>query len=154
MPGGSGGSGGEGAMLVVAVFAVMIAVTVIIRIAAGGLDHDRIREYIEQRGGRILETNWSPMGPGWIGEKSDRIYNVRYVDRDGNEHEAHCKTSLWSGVYLTDDRTVRHGQQAVIEPTATPAGHVDLAEENRQLRAESQRLRAEVEQLRRRQGDA
>ena len=50
---------------------------------------------------------WAPFGPGWFGEKSDRIYAVRYLDAEGNEHEAHAKTSLWTGVYFTEDEVVR-----------------------------------------------
>lgn len=51
----------EGFLLLVP---LLIVVAVVIRLAAGGLDHDRIREYVEQRGGQVLDANWAPLGPG------------------------------------------------------------------------------------------
>lgn len=119
----------------------LLLVAVVVRLAAGRMDHDRINWYVEVRGGRVLDSHWSPFGPGWFGEKSDRIYGVRYLDRDGNEHEAHCKTSLWTGVYFTEDRVVKSAERPA--PAAGPASA---------LEAENQRLREELEQLRRERG--
>lgn len=117
---------------------VMIVVAIVIRLAAGGMDHDRIKQYVEERGGKVLDSSWSPFGPGWFGEKSDRLYGVRYLDKDGNEHEAHCKTSMWTGVYLTEDRIVKYAERAA--PPAIQA-ESDLEAENRRLREELERLR-------------
>jgi len=122
---------------------VVIIIAILIRLGAGGMDHDRIRQYVEERGGKVIDSNWSPFGPGWFGEKSDRIYGVRYLDADGNEHEAHCKTSMWTGVYFTEDRIVRYADR----PTSQNATASDLE-------AENQRLRDEVERLRRERGEA
>ena len=119
---------------------VVIVIAVVIRLAAGGLDHDRIKRYVEGRGGEFLDAQWAPFGPGWFGEKSDRIYGVRYLDRDGNEHQAHCKTSLWTGVYFTEDRIVKYADRSA-RPAAGSEG--DLAAENRRLREELERLRRE-----------
>lgn len=121
---------------------VVIVLAIVIRLAAGGMDRDRIEQYVRDRGGKVLDSNWDPFGPGWFGEKSDRIYGVRYLDRDGNEHEAHCKTSMWTGVYFTEDRIVRYAER----PTE-PAAASESA-----LEAENRRLREEVERLRRQQG--
>ena len=123
---------------------VMIIVAIAIRLAAGGMDHDRIRQYVEERGGTVLDSNWAPLGPGWFGEKSDRIYYVRYRDKDGNEHEAHCKTSMWTGVYFTEDRIVKYAERP-----AAPAAPSESA-----LEAENRRLREELERLRRQQEGA
>jgi hypothetical protein len=114
---------------------LIIVIGIVIRLMAGGLDHDRVREYIESRGGNVIDAHWAPFGPGWFGERRDRIYEVRYVDGDGNEHLAHCKTSLWSGVYFTEDQIVRRAKD--------PAGQmaISLEQENRQLREELERLR-------------
>ena len=117
---------------------VFIVLAIVIRLAAGGLDHDRIKRYVEERGGTVLDSNWSPFGPGWFGEKSDRIYGVRYLDQDGNEHEAHCKTSIWSGVYFTQDQIVKYADR--------PAP--DTAQSESALEAENRRLREELERLR------
>lgn len=122
---------------------IAIIFAVMIRLAAGGMDHDRIKSYIEDRGGKVIDSHWAPFGPGWFGEKSDRIYSVRYLDRDGNEHEAHCKTSMWTGVYLTEDRIVRYAERTL--------PHAD--ERERDLEEENQRLREEVSRLRREQDD-
>ena len=121
---------------------VLILIAILFRLGAGGMDHDRIRQYVERRGGKVLDSNWSPFGPGWFGEKSDRIYGVRYLDGDGNEHEAHCKTSLWTGVYFTEDRIVRYAERPA--PSVRP---------DESLEAENRRLREEVERLKRERGD-
>jgi hypothetical protein len=121
----------EGFLLLIPLFIIIV---IVIRLAAGGLDHDRVRQYVESRGGRVIEANWSPFGPGWFGEKSDRIYAVRYLDRDGNEHQAYCKTSMWTGVYFTEDQIIRYADRPA---GAKPA----LEEENRRLREELNRLR-------------
>jgi len=120
--------------ILIAVLAV-VGFGLLVRLAAGGLDHDRVRRYVEERGGQVLESMWSPFGPGWFSESKDRIYGVRYVDADGNEHEAYCKTSLWGGVYFTEDRIVRPARQS--------------GPEQESLEAENRRLRQELEQLKR-----
>jgi hypothetical protein len=121
-------------LLVVLVCVVLLG----LRLFAGGLDRGRVKEYVESRGGTLIESSWTPFGRGWFGERGDRIYTIRYVDRDGNEHEAHCKTSMWSGVYLSEDRIVRHAPRRRDQPGA--------------LEAENQRLRAELDRLKRDQG--
>lgn len=95
------------------------------------MDSDRVKSYIEERGGQLLEKRWSPFGRGWYGD-TNRVYEVRYVDRDGNEHRATCKTSLFSGVYWTDDEIVRRAERADAR---------SLEEENARLRQEIERLK-------------
>ena len=70
----------------------------VIRLVAGGMDGDRVGRYIRNQGGELLEKHWAPLGKGWYGKRSDRIYEVRYRDRDGNIREATVKTSLFTGV--------------------------------------------------------
>ncbi len=87
-----------------------IALVVIgVRLAAGSMDRDRIAGYVQERGGRVVSINWAPFGVGWFGEKNSRIYEVVYYDTSGNQHFASCKTSIWSGVYWTEDR-ISHGK--------------------------------------------
>jgi hypothetical protein len=117
---------------------------------AGGLDHDRVREYVQSRGGRLLEANWAPFGKGWFGEKSDRIYEVRYADADGNEHRASCKTSLFSGVYFTDDRIIRYADDRAEEDHSDDSADGDL--QIIALEQENQRLRDELKRLKRGEG--
>src|SRR5689334_21590793 len=97
----------SGAILLIIPVAIFLAI--VSRLVAGGWDRDRIRSDIEARGGQLLETTWAPFGPGWFGEKSDRIYQVRYLDAGGAEHVAHCKSSMTTGVYFTEDRTLGSG---------------------------------------------
>ena len=120
----------------VLIFVVVIALVVVIRIIHGGMDHERIQLYVEAHGNKLLAINWVPFGPGWLGKHQDRIYEIRYLDRDGIRHHAYCKTSGWSGVYFNEDN---------IEQSA------DLPDTERSLVEENRRLREELEQLKSRQ---
>ncbi len=108
------------------------------RLAAGGMDHDRIDQYIAEQGGRIIDKRWSPLGKGWFGEKDARIYEVRYEDAAGNIHEGTCKTSLFGGVYFTQDR--------IIAGVSRP----DVLSREARLEQQNQQLRQELEDLKRR----
>ena len=65
-------------------------------------------QYLQSRGGTVIDAKWVPFGPGWSGSDKDRIYEVRYLDKEGNRHHAYCRTSGWSGVYLTEDGIEQH----------------------------------------------
>ena len=67
---------------------LVIVAAVVVRLVAGWLDRDRIREYIEHRGGKVLSCRWTLYGPGWFGDR-DRIYRVRYCDKDNCHHQAY-----------------------------------------------------------------
>lgn len=111
---------------------LLILVAIVSRVVAGAMDRDRVRKHVEKMGGKLLQCNWSPLGPGWFGDKDNRIYKVRYTDRNGAEHMAYCKTSFWSGVYFTRDKVVQ---------TGTSGGKKSLVEENQRLREELERLK-------------
>lgn len=125
--------------IVLLIVPILIALMVLIRIGAGVFDHSRIKAYVASLGGELLSARWSPFGPGWYGEKRERIYAIRYLDSDGNEHSAYCKTSFWASVYFTEDRIIR-------QSPAAPRERESLLEENR-------RLRQEIARLKRRLGD-
>lgn len=129
-------------MEVMGVFILFVIMALVFRLFAGGMDRDRVRDHIESSGGRLLEKRWAPFGKGWFGEKNDRIYEIRFIDSAGNEHEATCKTSLFSGVYLTGDRIVQYAAP----PTPPMAPFDSQAEENQRLREEIARLKDEQEQ--------
>ena len=104
------------------VFAILFALgTWAVR---GSNDRQRIRGYIQSRGGKVVSIS--------DGDK-DRTYVVRYFDRDGNKHQARCHTTGWIGVFFADDQIVERRQAG--ETTAT------LEEENRRLREELARLK-------------
>jgi hypothetical protein len=125
-------------MAVALIIVGAIGLIILLRLWLGGMDHGRIDRYIASRGGRVLEKHWHPFGRGWLGEKESRIYAVRYVDADGNIHDATAKTSLLTGVYFTEDTVVK-----------SAAGVPDDRGRQRLLE-ENARLREQLEQIRRR----
>ena len=112
------------------IFPIAIFIALVFRLIAGSMDGDRVADYIRRQGGVLIAKRWAPFGRGWFGEKSDRIYEVRYRDRDGNTHDATVKTSMFTGVYFTEDRIV---QYAAARSELQPASR-DLATENERLR--------------------
>ena len=123
-----------------AIFILFVFIAIVARLIAGSFDGDRVEAYIRKNGWMLLDKSWDPFGPGWFGEKDSRIYQIVYRDRDGNTHRAHVKTSMMSGVYLTNDR--------VIENAKTPALPRDesIQEENERLRARIRELEAQSRQ--------
>lgn len=135
-----------------------------IRLAAGSMDKERIEGYVTGRGGRVVSITWAPLGRGWFGEKDSRIYEVVYYDKEGRQHFATAKTSLFSGVYWTEDavtherapwydqvpKTNEPGHPVLseigkanaggggVQPSADPFGEMEF------LRRENQRLRDEL----------
>jgi hypothetical protein len=109
-------------------FGGFIVVAVIVRLVAGSFDADRVERYVREQGWDLVDRSWDPFGPGWFGEKDSRIYQIVYRDQQGNVHRAHVKTSMLSGVYLTNDYVVQPGDHPGRAPDE------DLAEENRRLR--------------------
>lgn len=124
------------------------------------VDKQRITSYVQERGGRIMSISWAPFGKGWFGEKNDRIFEVVYYDKHGNQHFATCKTSLFSGVYWTEDR-VAHRKSPwfdSLSPGNEPGNPIinrlprelgeDEAAEVERLREENARLRRALEESR------
>jgi hypothetical protein len=145
----------EGAGITVLVVLVIVVV-IGIWVFSMSLDKNRITDYIQQRGGRIVSISWAPFGKGWFGEKEERIYEVVYYDNTGNQHFATCKTSLWTGVYWTEDRETHPKSRWYdsLSPTNEPrkplirqipqdAGERE-AEELHRLREENARLREQL----------
>ena len=128
-------SGNMGFIVVIVLFAIGF------RLVADRWDRERIQQYVAERGGSVNDISWQPLGRGWFGEKGDRIYEVDYTDRDGASHSASCKTSMFSGVYFTDDRTTLS-----VRPLAITRADREIAT----LERENQRLRAEIERLKNR----
>lgn len=114
----------EPVFVIIGVFVLAIA----IRLMAGSFDGDRVARYVEAQGWELVDRSWDPFGPGWFGEKDSRIYQIVYRDCQGNLHRAHVKTSMMSGVYLTNDQIVEQASP----PSSAQADL--LVEENRRLR--------------------
>ena len=60
-----------------------------------------IEAYFDKRGERLVEARWKPLGPG-AQAGTDKLFIVTYVDREGREHSASCRSGP-SGVHLADD---------------------------------------------------
>lgn len=105
-----------------------LVLVIVIRLIAGSFDGERVERYVAERGWQLLDRSWDPFGPGWFGEKDSRIYQIVYRDQEGGVHRAHVKTSMLSGVYLTNDH--------IVQPAEPPrrAHDESLAEENRRMR--------------------
>ncbi len=133
------------------IFIIFAVIAVAFRLAAGGFDRDRVRRYIEEQGGEVLDAQWNPFGTGWRGEKDSRIYRVQFRDRYGNIREATVKTSLFSGVYFTNDIIVVPAEsQAAAQsyaPSASPPS-VEQLDELERLRTENARLQQELARAR------
>jgi len=115
-----------------------LAAIVVIRIVADRLDRKRIEADVAARGGVVLDISWKPFGRGWFGEKSDRVYLVEWTDASHVTHTSWCKTSLFTGVYWTEDGGRPPSRTGELEA----------------LRAENRRLREELEHARRGRGGA
>lgn len=119
------------------IIVVFAGIAIVIRLVAGTIDADRIESYVRERGWTLLDRSWDPLGPGWFGEKNARIYQIVYRDCQGNIHRAHVKTSMLSGVYLTNDHVVEPAGKTMAEPNAADE---DLRQENERLRKRIQEL--------------
>ena len=102
---------------------MFIFVVIVLRLAAGSIDGERVERYLKERGLKLVDRSWDPFGPGWFGEKDSRIYKIIYEDEEGRTHRAHVKTSMMSGVYLTNDEIVeekpkRASRQSLVEEKA------------------------------------
>jgi hypothetical protein len=92
-----------------------IVIAIFIRLCAGGFDGERVESYIRELGGELVDKSWDPLGPGWFGEKNARIYEIVYRDNRKTLHRAHVKTSMMSGVYLTNDKIIEEASPDAIE---------------------------------------
>ena len=120
----------------VTIIIIVVIVALLIRVVAGMMDGGRIEDHFNEDGKEFISKEWAPLGKGWLGDSSDRIYLVRYKDKDGHTHEAYCKTSMFSGVYTTEDKIVEYNKNAI-------TGVKDLEAENLKLKEEIERLKKE-----------
>lgn len=123
------------------IFFMVLFFILFIRLIAGVFDYDRVAEDIEAKGGKLISKEWSPFGKGWFGEENDRIYKVRYLDKDDNEHEAYVKTSMFGGVYFTDDQIVKYSDKIKKDDNSPDKEKLELKAENERLKAELEKLK-------------
>ncbi|MGJ8677955.1 MAG: hypothetical protein ACSHX0_10595 [Akkermansiaceae bacterium] len=99
----------------VAIVIGFILLALAIRLMAGSFDGERVEQYIRDMNCELIDKSWDPFGPGWFGEKNSRIYEIIYRDHDGRVHRAHVKTSMMSGVYLTNDQIIEDKPKQSVE---------------------------------------
>lgn len=130
-------------METIGIIVLFAGFALLIRLAAGSFDGERVEAYVSEKGWELVDKSWSPFGPGWFGEKDSRIYQIVYRDEYGDLHRAHVKTSMFSGVYLTNDEVVERAQHDESpEPSEGPS-----ASELESLRSENARLKERLRQL-------
>ena len=123
---------------------LLIVIGIAVRLLAGSFDTDRIDEAIKSRGGELISKEWSPLGKGWFGDRSDRIYKVTYFDSTGNKREAFVKTSMFSGVYFSEDKVIENDGQSETKLAASNEANSSLKLENEQLKAELEKLKKQL----------
>jgi hypothetical protein len=120
---------------------VLVSYFVLVRVAMGHNDRKRISHEILAQGGKVVSITWRLFGLGWIGDSSDRIYQVVWIDRFGYRREASCKTSTLSGVYFNEANPPPPQERSVL-----------VAEAERDvLRRQIKKLRSENEAMQRAQ---
>ncbi len=128
-----------------AILPLMLLVALAIRVTAGSMDGERIEAYARAQGWKLRRKSWRPFGPGWLGEQDARIYEIEYEDDAGRRHLAHAKTSMLSGVYITEDRVTQSAERTA---EAAPPARDDAARV-RELEAENAALRRRLAELER-----
>lgn len=49
-------------------------------------DNERLKWFIEDQGGRIISKKWLPLYSEQIIEEGDTVYELRFIDKRGNQH--------------------------------------------------------------------
>lgn len=103
-------------------------------------DRQRIRAHFEERGDKCLDITWKIFGKGWFSEygeggSGNRIYQVSFSDQYGNKKQAWCKTALFAGVFLTDEK--------IVEPVKVDGRDMTDAEKVVFLEDQLRKLKAE-----------
>ena len=92
------------------IFLTVVVLAVSYRVAAYFIDKRRIISHFRRKGGEVDYISWEPFGPGWLGDKLNRIYRAGYADEDGDSRRVYVKISLLAGLHI-----VRFTDQAPAE---------------------------------------
>jgi hypothetical protein len=95
-----------GGLAIAGIVLAVIGIAIAGRIIAHSFDRTRIATYAASQGWTLTGCQWKLFGPGWLGGNKTRVYAITYTDREGRTHTAFARTSVLSGVYLTEDRIV------------------------------------------------
>ncbi len=131
-------------LLIVAVHLVLIAIPLWFW-ANNRWDRDRVKAYIEERGGQLLSMKWTLDATqySFIRDGNARIYCVRFLDSSGETHQATCQTNWMSGVYLTEESVVNGDNQTSRKSEKSPRNVEILEAELERLRLENTALKGD-----------
>ena len=119
------------------IFFLIIAFVIVTAFISNYLDKDRIKGYIKEKGGEIVSIEWKIFGKGWFGEKGERIYFIVYKDKYGREFQAWCKTSMFSGVYFTEEKLTDNKNNNKIKRPS----YDQLEKENEKLKEDLEKIK-------------
>ncbi len=91
--------------------ALMIPAMVLIWILIARKDEKRIANYISENGGNILHSKWTPFESQMKKRIAERLYQVRFLDRNCHEHLATFKSGGEHGVFIAHDEIVRRSRR-------------------------------------------
>ena len=66
-----------------------------------------VKRYITNQGWTLLESRWAGIQPGGYLSKGDPIYQIRYLDKSGSEHNAYLRMSFIYGIKIEEDRIIK-----------------------------------------------
>jgi hypothetical protein len=120
-------------------FVLFVGLIIGIWILVIRFDKARVTRYLGERGGSIQSIHLRIFGKGWMSEQrkdggGNRIYEVEYRDDYGNLRHVWCKTAIWAGVFLTEDK--------IVTPAETGGRPLTAEEKVALLEDEVRRLRA------------
>ncbi len=103
----------DGAIPLLAIVPGILILLAIIagRIVLARIDAQRIASYISQEGGNILNTRWTPFVSHVKAKMAERLYRVRFLDRNCHEHLATFKSGGKKRIFVAHDEIVRRSKR-------------------------------------------
>jgi hypothetical protein len=81
---------------------ILLVVGVGARLVADRWDRERIRDYFLRQGQTTGAITWEPFARWWTRD-IDRTYTVTVLSPDGATRVVSCRTSLFGGVYVSEE---------------------------------------------------
>ena len=66
-----------------------------------------VKRFITEQGGKILECRLAEFRPGKYPSRGDPVYQVRFLDKSGNEHKSYLRMSFIAGVSIEEDQIIK-----------------------------------------------
>lgn len=114
------------------------AVAFLFHLIGNQTDRQRIEKDITSRRGKLLDLKRHHQLTEWIMDERDRMYQIRYLDQWGNEHQARGETSRFAGVSWFEDVVIKY---------ADADEDVPEQDQEAKLRSDNAALKAELASL-------